>query len=219
MVTLWPCSLSRWPQLWASVPTHGAGDQGGSRLELADRLAELERQGKLLRATAADAHDLRRRDDAPGRLLLRHRELLAAHRRPRRRLGAALPARLLPRGLPAGHRRVARDRPADRRHVRGRHVPQAGPGRPRLPAAQRHGQPAAAAGRSSSTGSARPSTCRRRRGPTSWPRGRGGRADHPARPGWSTPRSSQADQGPDRRPARTRSGRGPSATSGSSSRP
>ena len=35
-------------------------------------------------AAAAHAHDLRHRDDAPGRLLLRHRELLAAHRRPRR---------------------------------------------------------------------------------------------------------------------------------------
>ena len=35
--------------------------------------------------TTADAHDLRHRDDAPGRLLLRHRELLAAHRRPRGR--------------------------------------------------------------------------------------------------------------------------------------
>ena len=34
-------------------------------------------------AAAADAHHLRHRDDAPGRLLLRHRELLAAHRRPR----------------------------------------------------------------------------------------------------------------------------------------
>ena len=33
-------------------------------------------------AAAADAHDLRHRDDAPGRVLLRHRELLAAHRRP-----------------------------------------------------------------------------------------------------------------------------------------
>ena len=32
-------------------------------------------------AAAADAHQLRRRDDAAGRLLLGHRELLAAHRR------------------------------------------------------------------------------------------------------------------------------------------
>ena len=34
-------------------------------------------------AAAADADQLRRRDDAPGRVLLGHRELLAAHRRPR----------------------------------------------------------------------------------------------------------------------------------------
>ena len=33
-------------------------------------------------ATAAHAHHLRHRDDAPGRQLLGHRELLAAHRRP-----------------------------------------------------------------------------------------------------------------------------------------
>ena len=36
-------------------------------------------------AAAAHAHQLRHRDDAPGRVLLRHRELLAAHRRPRSR--------------------------------------------------------------------------------------------------------------------------------------
>ena len=36
-------------------------------------------------AAAAHAHHLRHRDDAAGRLLLRHRELLAAHRRPRAR--------------------------------------------------------------------------------------------------------------------------------------
>ena len=36
-------------------------------------------------AAAADADHLRPRDDAPGRQLLRHRELLAAHRRPRGR--------------------------------------------------------------------------------------------------------------------------------------
>ena len=55
----------------------------GIELELADRLAELERQGKLLEAQRLRMRtDLRHRDDAPGRLLLRHRELLAAHRRP-----------------------------------------------------------------------------------------------------------------------------------------
>ena len=88
-------------------------------------------------AAAADAHHLRHRDDAPGRLLLRHRELLAAHRRPRGRHAAEHAARLLPRGLRARHRRVAPDRAADRRDVRGRHLPQADAGRPRLPAAQR----------------------------------------------------------------------------------
>ena len=95
-------------------------------------------------AAAADAHHLRHRDDAAGRLLLRHRELLDAHRRPRAGQPAALPARLLPRRLPHRHRRVARDRPADRRHVRGRRLAQADPDRARLPAAQRGRQPAAA---------------------------------------------------------------------------
>ena len=88
----------------------------GIELELADRLAELERQGKLLEAQRLRMRTtLRHRDDAPGRLLLRDRELLAAHRRPRARHGAEHPARLLPRGLPARHRRVARHRAADRR--------------------------------------------------------------------------------------------------------
>ena len=62
----------------------------GIELELADRLAELERQGKLLEAQRLRMRtDLRHRDDAPGRLLLRHRELLPAHRRPRAGLRAA----------------------------------------------------------------------------------------------------------------------------------
>ena len=112
--------------------------------ELAERLAELESQGKLLEAQRLrHAHRLRRRDDAPGRVLLGHRELLAAHRRPRPRHRARHPDRLLPGRLPAGHRRVARDGPADRRHVRGRHVAQAQPGRVRVPAAVRGRQPAA----------------------------------------------------------------------------
>ena len=67
-------------------------------------------------AAAADAHDLRHRDDAPGRLLLRHRELLAGTSTAAAPGTAPnTPARLLPRGLPARHRRVARDRAADRR--------------------------------------------------------------------------------------------------------
>ena len=54
--------------------------------ELAERLAEMEQAGQAAGgAAAADADQLRRRDDAAGRVLLRHRELLPAHRRPRRR--------------------------------------------------------------------------------------------------------------------------------------
>ena len=51
-----------------------------------------------------------------------------------------------PEDFLARRRRVPRRGAADRRDVRGRHVPQAQPGRPRLPAAQRDGQPAAAVG-------------------------------------------------------------------------
>ena len=58
----------------------------GIEAELAERLGELEQAGQAARgAAAAHAHHLRHRDDAPGRQLLRHRELLAAHRRPRGR--------------------------------------------------------------------------------------------------------------------------------------
>ena len=127
----------------AGPETHGAGDQRhrdrARRAAGRARAAEQAARG----AAAADAHHLRHRDDAAGRLLLGHRELLATHRRPGRRHAAQLPPRLLPRGLPAGHRRVARHGPADRCDVRGRHVAQAHPGRPRVPAAERHGQPTA----------------------------------------------------------------------------
>ena len=119
-------------------------------------------------AAAAHAHHVRPRDDAAGRA-----SAPASRTTPGTSTAATpgsaphTPARLLPRGLPAGHRRVPRHGPADRRDVRGRHVPQAHAGRPRLPAAERDGQPAAASGRSSSSGSGRRSTCRRRPGRTS----------------------------------------------------
>ena len=130
-----------------------------------------QRAGQAARGpAAADAHLLRHRDDAPGRLLLRDRELLPAHRRPRARLGAELPDRLLPGRLPAGHRRVARDRPADRRDVRGRHVAQAHAGRPRLPAAQRRRQPAAALGGVPRADRPDGVPVRDARARTSWPR-------------------------------------------------
>ena len=174
----------------------------GIEAELEEQLATFERQGKLLEAqrlrmrTTYDIEMMRQVGSCSG-----HRELLDAHRRPEPGERAQLPARLLPRGLPARRRRVPRRGAPDRRHVRGRHVPQAQPGRPRLPAAERDGQPAAAVG-----GVPRPDRpdhlplgharqLRARQG-----RGRRGAADHPAdRP--DRPRGRrEVDQGPDRRP-------------------
>ena len=116
----------------------------GIEEELADRLADLEEQGKAARgAAAADAHRLRPGDDARGGLLQRHRELQPPHRRAGRRGAAVHPARLLPQGLPHGGRREPRHHPAAARPVRGRPQPQGGAGRARLPAALGGGQPAA----------------------------------------------------------------------------
>ncbi len=119
----------------------------GIELELDDQLATFERQGKLLEAqrlrmrTTYDVEMMRQVGSCAGI------ENYSMHMDGRTRGSRAqLPARLLPGGLPRRHRRVPRRRPADRRHVRRRHVPQAQPGRPRLPAAERDGQPAAAVG-------------------------------------------------------------------------
>ncbi len=130
LMTLHPLTgevISEDDELYVFPATHyvagpgadGAGDRGDRGG--AGRAARRARaRGQAARgAAAADADHLRRRDDAPGRQLLGHRELLAAHRRPRGRQPAEHPARLLPRGLPAGHRRVAQHRAADRRDVRG----------------------------------------------------------------------------------------------------
>ena len=188
----------------------------GIEAELAERLAELERQGKLLEAqrlrmrTTYDIEMMRQVGSCSGiENYSRHidgRE--AGH-------PAEHAARLLPRGLPARHRRVARHRAADRRDVRGRRVPQAGAGRARLPAAERDRQPAADLGGvrradrpdGLPVGHARP--VRAAAG-----RRRGGRAGDPADRAGRPRGHHQADQGPDRRPGRTRSGCGPSATSG-----
>ena len=73
-------------------------------------------KGKLLEAQRlAHADPLRHGDDAGGRLLPGHRELLAAPRGRKAGRAALHAARLLPRGLPHDRRRVARDRAADRR--------------------------------------------------------------------------------------------------------
>ena len=110
----------------------------GIEAELATRLGELDRGGKLLEAqrlrmrTTYDVEMMRQVGSCSGiENYSRHIDGREAGQ------PAEHPARLLPRGLPAGHRRVARHRAADRRHVRGGRVPQAGPGRARLPAAER----------------------------------------------------------------------------------
>ena len=120
----------------------------GIEAELADRLAELEQAGKLLEAqrlrmrTTYDIEMLRQVGSCSGiENYSRHIDGRAA------RHPAEHPARLLPRGLPAGRRRVAQHRAADRRDVRGRRVAEEGPGRARVPAAERDRQPAADVGR------------------------------------------------------------------------
>jgi excinuclease ABC subunit B len=111
--------------------------------ELNERCAQLEAEGKLL-----ESHRLRQRTQYDMEML---REMgfcngIENYSRildGRRRLAPVLPHRLLPRRLPVLHRRVAPDRPADRRHVRGRPLAQDDARRLRLPPAQRDGQPAA----------------------------------------------------------------------------
>ena len=91
---------------------------------------------------AAHAHPVRPRDDVRGRLLQRHRELLDAHRRPRLRRAAVHAARLLPRRLPARHRREPPGGAPAARPVRGRPQPQGHARRARLPPAVGARQPA-----------------------------------------------------------------------------
>ncbi len=154
----------------------------GIELELEDQLAVFEKQGKLLEAqrlrmrTTYDVEMMRQVGSCSG---IENYSMHIDGRQP----GSAANClhRLLPRGLPAGRRRVPRRRPADRRDVRGRHVPQAQPGRPRLPAAQRHGQPAAEVG--GVPGAHRPDHLPLRdpgRLRAGQGRRRGRRADHPA---------------------------------------
>jgi excinuclease ABC subunit B len=98
--------------------------------ELGERLTELESQQKLLEAQRLrmrTTHDLE---------MLRQTGSTNGHR-------PEHPHGLLPRGLPAGDRRVPRDRPADRGDVRGGPVPQAHPRRLRIPPAECPRQPSA----------------------------------------------------------------------------
>ena len=164
---------------------------GGIEAELEERLAELDRQGKLLEAqrlrmrTTYDVEMMRQVGFCSGiENYSRHIDGREA------RQPAALPARLLPGRLPHRHRRVARDRAADRRHVRGRRVAQADADRARLPAAVR----ARTTGRCASTSSSERvgQTVYLSATPGPWELEQGRRARWSSRssgrPAWSTPR-------------------------------
>ena len=181
----------------------------GIEVELGERLAWLERHGKLLEAqrlrmrTTYDLEMLREVGVCSG--------IENYSRSPRRPLGgggAVHAARLLPRRLPRRPRRVARDRPPAARPVRGGPVPQGDPRRARLPAPVRARQPAAALRRVHREGEpgrlplgdAEPLRVRGLR-----PGRRADRAPHrPHRPRGRRP----AHEGPDRRPGRRDPGAG-----------
>ena len=101
-----PRSSSSRPPTTSPATSAWRGPSSGIEAELQERLACFETRGQAARGpAAAHAHPVRPGDDPGGRLLQRHRELLDAHRRPRPRRAAVHPARLLPEGLPARHRR------------------------------------------------------------------------------------------------------------------
>jgi excinuclease ABC subunit B len=83
------------------------------REELTERIAWFEQSRQTPRSPAhQNAHRIRPRDDARDGLLLRHRKLLTPPQ-PAAPPGSrpACPARFLPQGLSARHRRIARHRP------------------------------------------------------------------------------------------------------------
>ena len=117
---------------------------GGIEAELDGRLAELDRQQKLLESqrlrmrTSYDIEMMRQIGTCSGI------ENYSRHIDGR---GPGSPPHCLLDYFPSDFLLVIDEshvtRAPDRRDVRGRHVPQADAGGPRLPAAQRHGQPAA----------------------------------------------------------------------------
>ena len=105
---------------------------------------QLRGEGKLLEAQrllARTKYDLEMMQEVG--YLLRHRELQPPPRRPQARREAVHADRLLPQGLPAHHRRIARHHPADQGDVHRRPDAQGSARRARVPPAQRDGQPAA----------------------------------------------------------------------------
>ena len=211
-------STSSRPPTTSPARSAWSGPSTASRSSSPTRLAELEQQGKLLEAqrlrmrTTYDIEMMRQVGSCSGiENYSRHIDGRAPGSAPQ------LPARLLPRGLPARHRRVARHRAADRR------------------ACTRATCPASARWSTTASGCRAPMDNRplkweeflERIGqtvylsatPGSYELGRGqghvGRADHPARPAWSTRRSSSSRPRARSTTWSTRSGCGPSATSAS----
>ena len=112
--------------------------------EMEERVGQLRIEGRELEAARLQQRtqfDLEMMREVG--LLLRDRELLAPPRRPRGRLTAVDPDRLLPDRLPADRGREPHLGPAGARHVQERSDPQGDPGRLRLPAAIGARQPAA----------------------------------------------------------------------------
>ena len=200
---------------------HGAGRSPASRPSSSERLAELEQQGKLLEAqrlrmrTTYDLEMMRQVGICSGiENYSRHIDGRGAGHARRNTLLDYFPEDFL-LVIDESHVTV----PQIGGDVRGRHVPQAHPRRPRLPAAERDGQPAAALG-----GVRRADRPDRLPvgdpGPYELGRVQGDVVEQVIRPtGSGRPRGRrQADQGPDRRP-RARDPRcAPSATSGCWSR-
>ncbi len=113
----------------------------GIKLELRQRLDQLNAAGRLLGSAAArTAHALRSRNDGSDRRLRRHRELFALSYREEARRAAADLVRIRARQRAGLRRREPCHRAAARRHV-SRRLPQEGDaGRIRLSLAVMHGQ-------------------------------------------------------------------------------
>jgi excinuclease ABC subunit B len=108
------------------------------------RVIELRNEGKVLEAQrllARTKYDLEMIQEVG--YCSADRELQPAPRRPPAGGRAVHADRLLPGRLPAGHRRVALTLPQIKAMYNGDTQRKTGAGRPRVPAAQRDGQPAA----------------------------------------------------------------------------
>ena len=141
------------------------------RSELRERLELFKSQGKLLEAQRLSA---RTRYDVEMMMEMGYCPGIENYSRPlsgpQAGRAAVHAVRFLPEGLFAVRRRVARHGAAGRGDVQRRPQPQGNAGRARLPAAECARQPAAASSTNGASGSTRWSTCRRRRGRTSWSR-------------------------------------------------